>query len=143
MAVAVITIVTGSGPQLKVITPPAATAATTACDVQLAGVPLPITRSGCDVSAGAASGGSGTPPGLPGRGDESRSADEATVAGPSIRSTAAKAVAAPSTKQQPTTAAIVVPRLLTGSVSSIDRSPDCRVVRVDGRGLAADVIGED
>jgi hypothetical protein len=36
-AVASIAIVTGRGPQLKVITPPAATAATTACEVQLRG----------------------------------------------------------------------------------------------------------
>ena len=34
--------VTGSGPQSKVMMPPAATAATTAAEVQLAGVPLPI-----------------------------------------------------------------------------------------------------
>jgi hypothetical protein len=39
-------IVTGPGPQLKVMMPPAATAATTAADVQLAGEPSPITRSG-------------------------------------------------------------------------------------------------
>ncbi|MEZ5297282.1 MAG: hypothetical protein R2697_13680 [Ilumatobacteraceae bacterium] len=43
LAVACIVMVTGSGPQSKVITPPAATAFTTACDVQLAGVPVPIT----------------------------------------------------------------------------------------------------
>jgi hypothetical protein len=36
-------IVTGDGPQLNVMTPPAATAAATAADVQLAGEPLPIT----------------------------------------------------------------------------------------------------
>ena len=46
VAVAVMVIVTGSGPQLNVMTPPAATAATTAADVQLAGVPFPITWSG-------------------------------------------------------------------------------------------------
>jgi hypothetical protein len=39
-------IVTGFGPQLNVMTPPAATAATTAAGVQLAGVPEPITWSG-------------------------------------------------------------------------------------------------
>jgi hypothetical protein len=39
LAVTCITIVTGAGPQSKVITPPLATAATTAPDVQLAGVP--------------------------------------------------------------------------------------------------------
>src|SRR5581483_9680566 len=51
-AVAAIVITTGSGPQEKVITPPAATAATTAAEVQLAGVPLPTTWSGCEVSSG-------------------------------------------------------------------------------------------
>ena len=43
LAVALILIVTGLGPQLKAITPPLATAATTACEVQLSGVPLPTT----------------------------------------------------------------------------------------------------
>ena len=42
-AVAAILIVTGFGPQSKVMTPPLATALTTAAEVQLAGVPLPIT----------------------------------------------------------------------------------------------------
>jgi len=46
LAVAVMVIVTGSGPQANVITPPAATAPTTAWDVQLAAVPSPITWSG-------------------------------------------------------------------------------------------------
>jgi hypothetical protein len=46
LAVAVITMVTGSGPQLKVMMPPAATSRTTADDVQLAGLPLPITWLG-------------------------------------------------------------------------------------------------
>ncbi|GAB2976885.1 hypothetical protein GCM10027184_28780 [Saccharothrix stipae] len=65
--------VTGAGPQSKVITPPAATAATTACDVQLAGVPLPITRVGRVVSTAAASGGTGAPPpGLPAGGGVNR-----------------------------------------------------------------------
>ena len=41
LAVAVITMVTGRGPQENAITPPAATARTTACDVQLPGVPWP------------------------------------------------------------------------------------------------------
>jgi hypothetical protein len=45
-AVAVIVIVTGPGPQLKVIMPPSATAWTTAAEVQLAGVPCPMTWSG-------------------------------------------------------------------------------------------------
>ena len=43
LAVEVITMVTGLGPQLNVMMPPAATARTTAADVQPAGRPLPIT----------------------------------------------------------------------------------------------------
>ena len=35
--------VTGFGPQLKAMMPPAATSRTTAAEVQLAGVPFPIT----------------------------------------------------------------------------------------------------
>ena len=66
LAVSVITIVCGSAPQLNVMTPPRATASTTAREVQLAGVPLPITRSGCEVSTSRASGGSATPFGFPG-----------------------------------------------------------------------------
>ena len=46
LAVAVIVIVTGLGPQLKVMMPPLATALTTAADVQLAGVPGPMTWFG-------------------------------------------------------------------------------------------------
>ena len=42
--------------------PPAATAATTACEVQLAGVPLPMTRVGCDVSTARAADGTGARP---------------------------------------------------------------------------------
>src|SRR4051812_41725389 len=62
-------IVTGAGPQSKVITPPAATAATTSADVQLSGVPLPTTRSGRLVSTARASAGTvAPPPGLPGLG---------------------------------------------------------------------------
>jgi hypothetical protein len=38
-----VTIVTGLGPQENVITPPAATAATTAEDVHPAGLPSPMT----------------------------------------------------------------------------------------------------
>jgi hypothetical protein len=65
-AVAVIVIVTGSGPQSNVMIPPAATAATTAFDVQLAGVPDPITRVGREVSTARASAGTLAPPeGLP------------------------------------------------------------------------------
>ncbi|MBB5959495.1 hypothetical protein FHS29_006116 [Saccharothrix tamanrassetensis] len=65
-AVAVIAMVTGSGPQSNVTTPPAATAATTASDVQLAAVPLPTTVVGLELSSGPASGGtSAVPAGFP------------------------------------------------------------------------------
>jgi hypothetical protein len=47
-------IVTGLGPHENLIRPPARTAATTAAEVQLRGVPLPMTRLG--VAAGAAAG---------------------------------------------------------------------------------------
>jgi hypothetical protein len=58
--------VTGSGPQAKVITPPAATAATTAAEVQLAAEPSPITLVGWLVSAACASAGTAArPAGLP------------------------------------------------------------------------------
>jgi hypothetical protein len=43
LAVACMPIVTGFGPQENVIIPPAATASTTAWDVQLPGLPSPIT----------------------------------------------------------------------------------------------------
>src|SRR6185437_11439120 len=46
VAVLRITIVTGFGPQLNLVIPPAATARTTAADVQLAGVPRPMTWFG-------------------------------------------------------------------------------------------------
>src|SRR5580704_10458208 len=60
------TMVTGSGPQSKVTTPPAATAATTAAEVQLAGVPSPTTVVGFETSSASASGGMGhVPAGLP------------------------------------------------------------------------------
>jgi hypothetical protein len=66
LAVARIVIVTGSGPHEKVMIPPAATAATTASEVQLAAVPLPTTRVGREVSTAAASGGTAARPfGLP------------------------------------------------------------------------------
>ncbi|GAA4974642.1 hypothetical protein GCM10025331_81230 [Actinoplanes utahensis] len=62
-------IVTGDGPQSKVMTPPAATAFTTAAEVQLAGVPSPIVRSGRLVSTAlAAAGTAARPDALPGRG---------------------------------------------------------------------------
>src|SRR5436305_10241872 len=60
LAVACILIVTGLGPQAKRIIPPARTAATTAAEVQLAGVPWPTTRSGCVVFTARAARGTGT-----------------------------------------------------------------------------------
>jgi hypothetical protein len=54
--------VTGAGPHEKVMIPPAATAATTAAEVQLAAVPVPMTRVGCDVSTGSPATGTGTAP---------------------------------------------------------------------------------
>jgi hypothetical protein len=67
-AVAFIVMVIGSGPHEKVMTPPAATADTTAFDVQLAGVPVPITRVGREVSTARASAGTAAPPfGFPAR----------------------------------------------------------------------------
>jgi len=48
---------TGSGPQSNVMMPPAATARTTAADVQLAGRPLPITWLECLVSTAWPAGG--------------------------------------------------------------------------------------
>ncbi len=66
LAVAVITIVTGLLPQLKLMIPPAATARTTASDVQPAGVPLPITWFGWLVLTALPAGGTGKCPfGLP------------------------------------------------------------------------------
>jgi hypothetical protein len=66
LAVAFIVMATGAGPQEKVMTPPAATAATTAAEVQLAAVPLPTTRVGCEVSTAFASAGTvAWPLGLP------------------------------------------------------------------------------
>jgi hypothetical protein len=68
-AVAVIVIVTGTGPQSNVMMPPAATALTTAAEVQLAAVPLPILRVGLLVSTGRAVDGTAACPfGLPGLG---------------------------------------------------------------------------
>src|SRR6202034_3971237 len=66
LAVAVIVIVTGLGPQLKVMMPPSATACTTAAEVQPAGEPSPITWSGWLVStARPAAGAAARPSGLP------------------------------------------------------------------------------
>src|SRR4029453_10385499 len=58
-AVARMRIVTGLGPHENLIRPPARTAATTAAEGQLRGVPLPITRVG--VAAVAAAGIEATP----------------------------------------------------------------------------------
>ncbi|GAB3187123.1 hypothetical protein GCM10027259_53020 [Micromonospora palomenae] len=68
---AFIRIVTGSGPQSKVMIPPAATARTTASEVQLAGVPVPTVLVGREVSTARASAGTVAPPfGLPARSGE-------------------------------------------------------------------------
>ena len=65
-AVAPIGMTTGVGPQSKTMMPPWATAATTAAEVQLAGVPVPTTWSGSEVSARRASTGIGEwPVGFP------------------------------------------------------------------------------
>jgi hypothetical protein len=59
-------IVTGFGPQLKVMMPPLATARTTAAEVQPAGDPLPMTWFGCLVlTARPAAGTVALPDGLP------------------------------------------------------------------------------
>jgi hypothetical protein len=61
--------VTGAAPQLNVMIPPAATALTTAAEVQLPGVPVPTTWSGLLVfTAFAAAGTAACPAGFPGRG---------------------------------------------------------------------------
>ena len=64
--------VTGSGPQSNVMTPPCATAATNASPVQLAAVPVPTTVVGLDTSSGCASAGTAQwPSGLPAGGPSS------------------------------------------------------------------------
>src|ERR1700757_4501132 len=66
LAVRVITMVTGLGPQLNVTIPPAAMSRTTADDVQLAGFPFPTTWLGRRISTARPAGGAETcPPGLP------------------------------------------------------------------------------
>jgi hypothetical protein len=60
LAVAFIRMVTGSGPQENRITPPRRTAEITAADVQLAAVPLPITRVAWELFTGPAAAGTGT-----------------------------------------------------------------------------------
>ncbi len=62
LAVAVIRMVTGSGPQSKVMMPPAATARMTAAEVQLSGLPLPTVRVGFDVSTARPAAGTVTRP---------------------------------------------------------------------------------
>jgi hypothetical protein len=62
------------------MTPPRATASTTACDVQLAEVPTPTIRSGTDVSTGSASAGSGGPFGFPGERGSSTNRSAAELA---------------------------------------------------------------
>ncbi|WP_370457828.1 hypothetical protein [Actinoplanes sp. OR16] len=62
-------IVTGAGPQSNVMMPPAATALTTAAEVQLFAVPVPTVRVGSLVSTAlAAAGTEASPSGLPGFG---------------------------------------------------------------------------
>jgi hypothetical protein len=83
--------VTGSGPQSKVITPPRATAETTAADVQLAGVPLPMTWSGLLVSTARASAGTAAPPsGFPAGGRANGTALPAATSHPRRRRPAAE-----------------------------------------------------
>src|SRR3954470_11081794 len=60
LAVSFITILALPRPQRKRMTPPLATARTTARDVQLRAVPWPTQRSGCEVLTARASGGTGT-----------------------------------------------------------------------------------
>src|SRR3984957_99995 len=85
LSVAVIVIVTGLGPQSKVMMPPSATACTTAADVQPAGEPSPITWSGWLVStARAAAGTAACPSGLPACGAAPPDAVAAGVAAPRV-----------------------------------------------------------
>src|SRR5262249_37330210 len=71
LAVAFIAMTTGWGPRENVMPPRGATAATTASEVQLAGVPLPITRVGCEVSTARASAGTAARPfGFPAAGSD-------------------------------------------------------------------------
>jgi hypothetical protein len=78
LAVDLIVMVTGSGPHEKVMIPPAATAATTASEVQLFGVPSPMTRVGWAVSTARASTGTvACPFGLPGAGKRAAAGGDA------------------------------------------------------------------
>jgi hypothetical protein len=77
--------VTGFGPHLNVMTPPLATALTTAAEVQPAGVPLPMTWFGWLVFTGpAACGTNACPSGLPAAGSACASAWLACLAGPAV-----------------------------------------------------------
>ena len=90
LAVVVITMVTGLGPQLKAMMPPAATSRTTAADVQLAGVPFPITWLGClESTCRPAAGTWKCPLGLP----KSGTADVLTVRSAAVVAGAARATA--------------------------------------------------
>src|SRR5580704_12093239 len=81
LAVVVITIVTGLGPQSKVMMPPAATSRTTAADVQLAARPFPTTWLGWLVFTARPAGGTSTwPAGLPKWGADA--APDAIATGP-------------------------------------------------------------
>jgi hypothetical protein len=108
-------IVTGRGPQEKVITPPAATAATTACEVQLAGVPSPMTWSGWLVLTGCPAGGtSAWPAGLPAAGSRAGDGDALGLGpGTGELDLAARATAEPAapatTAPAPGDAALVAP----------------------------------
>src|SRR5689334_3942432 len=121
LAVAPMTMVTGSGPHEKVMIPPLATASTTACDVQLAGVPVPTTTSGWEVSTGAASGGRGPPPGFPGAA-VTRLATALAVTGPSsvamtsLAASAGLAVLAVDAPPPPGTTVVRATRATTSAV---------------------------
>jgi hypothetical protein len=94
-AVAFMVMVTGFGPQLKVMTPPSATALTTAAEVQLAGVPLPMTWFGWLVfTARAARGTNAWPLGLPAAGRACGAAAWAACVGAGLGFGAAVLVAA-------------------------------------------------
>src|SRR6516165_5372559 len=97
LAVAVRVMVTGAGPHLKVMIPPAATALTTAAEVQPVGVPLPMTWFGWLVlTARPASGTAAWPFGLPKSGSwlAAASCAGAAAADPTARGTMPPAVSA-------------------------------------------------
>jgi hypothetical protein len=110
-AVALSVIVTGSAPQSKVTTPPLATAATTASEVQLAGVPLPTTVVGRDVSRAWPDAGTAQPPaGLPAAGAPPPAAGAGAGAGESAGAPSLLGLGAaslPPPPQAATTAAVM------------------------------------